>query len=89
MAQRHVLMMLAAAATSFLEGESNRTDTGSAKVIGRDPDRRRTRADASIRKTGVEKTPVVAGEMKNSLSRMPADAGRRLPRNCQPTGDRS
>jgi len=60
MAQRHVLMMLAAAATSFLEGESDRTETGSARVIGVDPDRRRrTRADASIRKTGVEKTPVV------------------------------
>ena len=60
MARRHVLMMLAAAATSFLEGESDRTETASAKVIGIDPDRRRrTRADASIRKTGVEKTPVV------------------------------
>ena len=34
MAQRHVLMMLAAAATSFLEGESDRTETGSAKAIG-------------------------------------------------------
>ena len=31
MAQRHVLMMLAAAATSFLDGESDRTETGSAK----------------------------------------------------------
>ena len=60
MAQRHVLMMLAAAATSFLEGESDRTETGSAKTIGRGPDRRRrARADASIRRTGVEKTPVV------------------------------
>jgi len=62
MAQRHVLMMLAAAATSFLEGESDRTETRSAKVVGIDPDwRRRTRADASIRRTGVEKTPVVTG----------------------------
>ena len=62
MAQRHVLMMLAAAATSFLEGESDRTESGSAKAIGRVPDRRRrTRVDASIRRRGVEKTPVVTG----------------------------
>ena len=62
MAQRHVLMMLAAAATSFLEGESDRTESGSAKVVGIDSDRRRrTRADASIRRTGVGKTPIVTG----------------------------
>ena len=34
MAQRHVLMMLAAAANSFLEGESDRAETGSAKASG-------------------------------------------------------
>ena len=32
---------LAAAATSFLEGESDRTETGSVKAIGIDPDRLR------------------------------------------------
>ena len=71
MAQRHVLMMLAAAATSFLEGESDRAETGSAKgESGWNPDRRRrTRADASIRKTGVEKTPVVTGAAEQARHR--------------------
>ena len=65
MAQRHVLMMLAAAATSFLDGEADRPEAGSAKAIGIYPDwRRRTRPDANIRKTGVEKTPVVTGPVR-------------------------
>lgn len=66
MAQSHVLMMLATAATSFLEGESDRTETGPATFTGIDPDRRRVKPDASIyrtgvKKTGVNKTPVVTG----------------------------
>ncbi|MET0681726.1 MAG: hypothetical protein ABWZ29_00125 [Casimicrobiaceae bacterium] len=61
MAQSHVLMMLATAATSFLEGESDRTETGPATFTGIDPDRRRVKPDASIYRTGVKKTPVVTG----------------------------
>jgi len=63
-----VLMMLAAAAASFLEGEADRPEAGSAKVIGIYPDRRRrTRPDASTRKTGVERTQVVTGPV-NTLA---------------------
>lgn len=64
MAQRHVLLMLAAVANSFLEGESDRVETGSAKASGMESDRpRRSAVHASIRKTGVEKTPVVTGAL--------------------------
>jgi len=40
MAQRHVLLMLAATATSFLEGQSDRTGAGYANAIGSGLDRR-------------------------------------------------
>jgi len=66
MAQRHVLMMLAAAATSlFLEGQSDRTGAGSANATGSGPDWRRwTGRDASTRRMGAEKTPVVTQPLK-------------------------
>ena len=61
MAQRHVLMMLAAAANSFLEGEPDRAESGPAKAIGIDLDwGPGTRTNASIRKPGVQKAAVAA-----------------------------
>ena len=65
MAQRHVLLMLAATATSFLEGELDRTGAGYANAIGSGPDRRCwTGRDASTRRMGVEKTPAVTQPLK-------------------------
>ena len=58
MAQRNVLLMLGAAATAFLKGQSDRTGAGYANAIGSGPDRRRwTGRDASTRRMGVERQP--------------------------------